>query len=88
MALCDYIIQNYIVLQKCATKSQAQNEMYSLAISRFDIPGKGKLTFIWIKKDTFVKTGIYNQGCGSGSGFEKYGWIRIQCKIWSDTILV
>ncbi len=27
-------------IQKCSSKSQAQNEMYSLAISRFDIPGE------------------------------------------------
>lgn len=27
-------------LQRCASKSQGQNEMYSLAISRFDIPGE------------------------------------------------
>lgn len=26
-------------LQKCATQAQATNEMYSLAISKFDIPG-------------------------------------------------
>lgn len=27
-------------LQKCSSKSQGQSEMYSLAISRFDIPGE------------------------------------------------
>lgn len=26
-------------LQRCSTKQQAMNEMYTLAISRFDIPG-------------------------------------------------
>lgn len=34
-----YITECLKKLQKCATKSQAQNEMYTLAISRFDIPG-------------------------------------------------
>lgn len=34
-----YITECLKKLQKCANKSQAQNEMYSLAISRFDIPG-------------------------------------------------
>jgi hypothetical protein len=27
-------------LQKCTSKAQGQSEMYSLAISRFDIPGE------------------------------------------------
>ncbi|ENN82527.1 hypothetical protein HUJ04_006035 [Dendroctonus ponderosae] len=34
-----YITECLKKLQKCANKSQVQNEMYSLAISRFDIPG-------------------------------------------------
>ncbi|XP_017785201.1 PREDICTED: actin-related protein 2/3 complex subunit 3 [Nicrophorus vespilloides] len=34
-----YITECLKKLQKSATKSQGQNEMYSLAISRFDIPG-------------------------------------------------
>ncbi|XP_055302459.1 actin-related protein 2/3 complex subunit 3 [Sitodiplosis mosellana] len=34
-----YITECLKKLQKCANKSQAQQELYSLAISRFDIPG-------------------------------------------------
>eukprot|EP00088_Acartia_fossae_P018990 TRINITY_DN21015_c0_g1_i1.p1 TRINITY_DN21015_c0_g1~~TRINITY_DN21015_c0_g1_i1.p1 ORF type:complete len:191 (-),score=38.21 TRINITY_DN21015_c0_g1_i1:222-761(-) len=34
-----YITECLKKLQKCSTKNQAQNEMYSLAIARFDIPG-------------------------------------------------
>jgi actin related protein 2/3 complex, subunit 3 len=34
-----YITECLKKLQKCSSKSQAQNEMYSLAISRFDVPG-------------------------------------------------
>jgi actin related protein 2/3 complex subunit 3 len=34
-----YITECLKKLQKCASKSLAQNEMYSLAISRFDVPG-------------------------------------------------
>lgn len=34
-----YITECLKKLQKCANKNQAQNEMYTLAISRFDIPG-------------------------------------------------
>ncbi|XP_030757545.1 actin-related protein 2/3 complex subunit 3-like [Sitophilus oryzae] len=34
-----YITECLKKLQKCSNKSQAQNEMYTLAISRFDIPG-------------------------------------------------
>ena len=34
-----YITEGLKKIQKCANKAQAQNEMYSLAISRFDIPG-------------------------------------------------
>ncbi|KAL3270886.1 hypothetical protein HHI36_021401 [Cryptolaemus montrouzieri] len=34
-----YITECLKKLQKCANRNQAQNEMYTLAISRFDIPG-------------------------------------------------
>lgn len=34
-----YITECLKKLQRCSTKNQATNEMYSLAISRFDIPG-------------------------------------------------
>ncbi|XP_018328669.1 actin-related protein 2/3 complex subunit 3 [Agrilus planipennis] len=34
-----YITECLKKLQRCSNKSQGQNEMYSLAISRFDIPG-------------------------------------------------
>lgn len=34
-----YITECLKKLQKCANKNQAQQEMYTLAISRFDIPG-------------------------------------------------
>lgn len=37
-----YITECLKKLQKCSTKSQAQNEMRTLAISRFDIPGDPK----------------------------------------------
>ena len=37
-----YITECLKKLQKCSAKGQAQNEMYSLAISRFDVPGKKK----------------------------------------------
>ncbi|XP_049824409.1 actin-related protein 2/3 complex subunit 3 isoform X2 [Aethina tumida] len=35
-----YITECLKKLQRCSNKNQAQNEMYSLAISRFDIPGE------------------------------------------------
>lgn len=34
-----YITECLKKLQRCSNKNQGQNEMYSLAISRFDIPG-------------------------------------------------
>ncbi|XP_060533523.1 actin-related protein 2/3 complex subunit 3 [Cylas formicarius] len=34
-----YITECLKKIQKCSNKSQAHNEMYTLAISRFDIPG-------------------------------------------------
>lgn len=34
-----YVTECLKRLQRCPTKQQAMNEMYSLAISRFDIPG-------------------------------------------------
>lgn len=35
-----YITECLKKMQKCSNKSQAQNEMYTLAISKFDIPGE------------------------------------------------
>lgn len=35
-----YITECLKKLQKCSNKNQAQNEMYTLAISKFDIPGE------------------------------------------------
>ena len=35
-----YITECLKKLQKCSNKGQANNEMYSLAISKFDIPGE------------------------------------------------
>lgn len=37
-----YITECLKKLQKCINQSQAQNEMYSLAISKFDIPGDAR----------------------------------------------
>lgn len=34
-----YITECLKKLQRCSNRSQAQNEMYTLAISKFDIPG-------------------------------------------------
>lgn len=34
-----YITECLKKLQKCTSKNQAQQDLYSLAISRFDIPG-------------------------------------------------
>ena len=34
-----YITECLKKLQKCSNRNQAQNEMYTLAISKFDIPG-------------------------------------------------
>ena len=34
-----YVTECLKKLQKCSNKNQAQNEMYTLAISKFDIPG-------------------------------------------------
>eukprot|EP00090_Calanus_glacialis_P038199 TRINITY_DN66778_c0_g1_i1.p1 TRINITY_DN66778_c0_g1~~TRINITY_DN66778_c0_g1_i1.p1 ORF type:complete len:181 (-),score=51.64 TRINITY_DN66778_c0_g1_i1:176-718(-) len=36
-----YVTECLKKLQKCSTKNQGLQEMYSLAISRFDIPGEG-----------------------------------------------
>ncbi|KAF5281872.1 hypothetical protein FQR65_LT14516 [Abscondita terminalis] len=35
-----YVTECLKKLQRCSSKNQAQNEMYTLAISRFDIPGE------------------------------------------------
>jgi len=49
-----YVTECLKKLQKCSSKSQAQNEMYSLAISRFDIPGEPgfPLNGVYVKPTT------------------------------------
>jgi len=50
-----YITECLKKLQKCSNKSQAQNEMYSLAIARFDIPGD----------PGFPLNGVYQKPCNN-----------------------
>lgn len=49
-------------LQKCATQAQATNEMYSLAISKFDIPGDPgfPLNSVYAKPSNPVEAGNIN----------------------------
>lgn len=48
-------------LQKCATQPQAMNEMFSLAISKFDIPGDPgfPLNSVYAKPTSPTEAGKY-----------------------------
>jgi len=48
-------------LQKCATQPQAMNEMFSLAISKFDVPGDPgfPLNSVYAKPSSPAEAGEY-----------------------------
>lgn len=54
-----YITECLKRLQKCATQTQATNEMYYLAISKFDIPGDPgfPLNSVYAKPSNSVEAG-------------------------------
>ncbi|XP_023333364.1 actin-related protein 2/3 complex subunit 3 isoform X2 [Eurytemora carolleeae] len=58
-----YITECLKKLQKCANKAQAQNEMYSLAIAKFDIPGEPgfPLNGVYMKPATGEEADIMRQ---------------------------
>lgn len=47
-------------LQKCANKAQGQQDMYSLAIGRFDLPGDAgfPLNSVYAKPSNAAEAGI------------------------------
>uniref|UniRef100_A0A8D8U665 Actin-related protein 2/3 complex subunit 3 n=1 Tax=Cacopsylla melanoneura TaxID=428564 RepID=A0A8D8U665_9HEMI len=49
-----YVTECLKKLQKCPTKAQGQNEMYSLALAKFDIPGEAgfPLNSVYAKPQT------------------------------------
>ncbi|CAG9861418.1 unnamed protein product [Phyllotreta striolata] len=56
-----YITECLKKLQKCSNKNQAQNEMITLALSRFDIPGEPgfPLNSVYSKPDTPAKADLF-----------------------------
>lgn len=56
-----YITECLKRLQRCANKSQGLQEMYSLAISKFDIPGEPgfPLNAVYAKPQTAQDAGKY-----------------------------
>lgn len=56
-----YITECLKKLQKCANKAQAQQDLYSLAISRFDIPGDAgfPLNSVYPKPSSPNEAGTY-----------------------------
>lgn len=54
-----YITECLKKLQRCANKNQGQQEMYSLAISKFDIPGEAgfPLNAVYAKPQTTQDAG-------------------------------
>lgn len=54
-----YITECLKKLQKCTKKSQALNEMHSLAINKFEIPGDPKfvLPTVYLKPSTLEEAG-------------------------------
>lgn len=57
-----YITECLKKLQKCANKNQATNEMYTLAISKFDIPGEPgfPLNSVYAKPNSASDAGNYS----------------------------
>lgn len=55
-----YITECLKKLQKCSNKNTAQNEMYTLAISKFDIPGEPgfPLNSVYAKPSSQQEAGI------------------------------
>ncbi|XP_015518460.1 actin-related protein 2/3 complex subunit 3 [Neodiprion pinetum] len=58
-----YITECLKKLQKCANKNQATNEMYTLAISKFDIPGEAgfPLNSVYAKPNTASDADLMRQ---------------------------
>lgn len=56
-----YISECLKRLQKCANKGQGQQEMYMLAISKFDIPGEAgfPLNSVYVKPSSSQEGGKY-----------------------------
>lgn len=56
-----YITECLKKLQKCSNKNQAQQELYSLAIARFDIPGDAgfPLNSVYAKPSTPNEAGKF-----------------------------
>jgi actin related protein 2/3 complex, subunit 3 len=56
-----YIPECLKKLQRCANKNQGMNEMYTLAISKFDIPGESgfPLNSVYAKPQTPVEAGEF-----------------------------
>lgn len=63
-----YITECLKKLQKCATQAQATNEMYSLAISKFDIPGDPgfPLNSVYAKPNNPAEAGNFTLTFGLG----------------------
>jgi len=56
-----YIPECLKKLQRCPNKNQGMQEMYSLAISKFDIPGEAgfPLNSVYARPQTQAESGIY-----------------------------
>lgn len=59
-----YITECLKKLQRCSNKNQGQQEMYSLAISKFDLPGEAgfPLNAVYAKPQTPQDAGKYCKG--------------------------
>ena len=69
-----YITECLKRLQKCANKNAALNEMYTLAISRFDIPGEAgfPLNAVYGKpKDDAEAGGCFPDSTGGEGGLDQ-----------------
>lgn len=66
-----YITECLKKLQKCTNRGQAQQELYSLAISRFDIPGDAgfPLNSVYAKPSSANEAGQFNNAEFFSSNF-------------------
>ena len=66
-----YITECLKKLQKCSSKAQGLQDMYSLAIARFDIPGEPESCHITSTQGT---PGSPSTGCTSGRPAGRWPW--------------
>ncbi|KAI5719964.1 hypothetical protein M8J76_017297 [Diaphorina citri] len=80
-----YITECLKKLQKCPTKAQGQNEMYSLALAKFDLPGEAGFPLNSVRQETGLRVceRVFNTPDGKPSKW----WLCFSKKRFMDKSL-